>query len=151
MSVVKAQAGRGWVEAMQTIHKWGSMAVFRENLSMHTTSEFPIIFMCHEVFFYNFFFFWAFQMQKLFLALGCRKKKQPTRFSLWAVAWQPLVWNERLFLSHQWGWRKHDLCLSHTQTHMNTGSHINPPNLSTSGFLKPLTWYTENVISSTCL
>lgn len=73
VSVVKAQAGRGCVEAMQTIHKWGHMAVFRENLSTHTTSEFPIIFMCHEIFFYNFFFSQAFQMQKLFLALGCTK------------------------------------------------------------------------------
>ena len=69
------------------------------------------------------FFFPSFSNAKTILISGLYEKRQPTRFSLWAVAWQPLVWNG-LFLSHQWGWRKHDLCLTHRHTWTQSRTQI---------------------------
>lgn len=96
VSAVKAQACRGWVEAMQTIHKWGHMAVFRENLP-HTPHLNFLPFSCVMKYSFITFFFPSFSNAKTILSSGLYKNRQPTRFSLWAVAWQPLVWNERLF------------------------------------------------------
>lgn len=59
-----------WKQHKQLINEPARLCS-EETLFMNTESEFHIVFMCHKIFFYN--FFQAFQMQKLFLALSCTK------------------------------------------------------------------------------
>lgn len=85
MSVVEAHAGRGRVEAMQTIRNEGAWLCSEKTYPCTPHLNFLSF---SRVMRYSFitFFFPSFSNAKTILSSGLYEKRQPTRFSLWAVA-----------------------------------------------------------------